>query len=321
MGWQLFPTGVGWREFSRTRSTGTFRCPNDRCKGHRQEEQQYRHREARNWATVLFLPVIPLNRRGHYIECRHCKSTMPVSVLDRSGAVASATTVVAPDDRPPDMGVPTGPAPPGPRALASPPESLELHTTDVVPADQRQVVEVAAWVAAAWAAVVVLRSVSSSGWYDLPSVASEQGPATAFTGLWQPTLFGNYLSWLDTVLWWPLDRPFITVLPTVGILAAAVITAVGARSPAPGPSTSARRVAGWLLIVHAVAVFVMYFTPQDLGSLVGTQLAALVPAAVGLVLLSGGNPFGGGRGGPGPTAVGGGEFSPRSSVARPDQTP
>lgn len=84
MGWQLFPTGIGWRSFDRTVEEGTFRCPNVRCGPGSDPPQRYRLRSGRNWVTILFIPVIPLNRTGSYVQCRKCKSALPVSVLDRT---------------------------------------------------------------------------------------------------------------------------------------------------------------------------------------------------------------------------------------------
>lgn len=91
MGWQLFPTGIGWRDFSVTQSEGTFSCPNNECRGQSAGIQQYRLRRARNWFTVLFIPLIPLNEIGVYVECRHCKSVFNVGVLSTSTSVSTAS--------------------------------------------------------------------------------------------------------------------------------------------------------------------------------------------------------------------------------------
>lgn len=89
MGWQLFPTGIGWRSFDRTESEGTFACPAARCGG---TEQRYRHRSGRNWVTVLFVPLIPLNRTGEYVECRRCKTAMPVTAVLEDGVTGGVAT-------------------------------------------------------------------------------------------------------------------------------------------------------------------------------------------------------------------------------------
>lgn len=88
MGWQLFPTGVGWREFRSTPSSGQFTCPNGRCKSAGQLTQ-YAHKSGRNWFTVLFIPLIPLNRTGEWVKCKRCKSIYPLHVLDGNSSSPS----------------------------------------------------------------------------------------------------------------------------------------------------------------------------------------------------------------------------------------
>jgi hypothetical protein len=83
MGWQLIPTGIGWREFSKTLSEGSFECANERCKMRRDLKQPFRMRQTRNWITVLFIPIIPLNIRGVYVECKGCKTVFPPTVLTK----------------------------------------------------------------------------------------------------------------------------------------------------------------------------------------------------------------------------------------------
>jgi hypothetical protein len=81
MGWQLFPLGVGWREFASTPGRGEFTCPNPRCKS-AGTSTPYLHKAGRNWFTVLFIPVIPMNKTGEWIRCARCKSvylTTPVA--------------------------------------------------------------------------------------------------------------------------------------------------------------------------------------------------------------------------------------------------
>lgn len=92
MGWQLFPTGIGWRSFDRTMEEGLFRCPNLRCIPTSEDGHRYRLRSARNWATVLFVPLIPLNRTGWFVQCRECRSALPVDVLGGNGHVVPVGT-------------------------------------------------------------------------------------------------------------------------------------------------------------------------------------------------------------------------------------
>lgn len=65
MGLQIF--GCGWKQFSRTRERGEFVCP------HCQQQRKYKVEDYRHWITVLFVPVIPLNSQGAWIECKSCR--------------------------------------------------------------------------------------------------------------------------------------------------------------------------------------------------------------------------------------------------------
>jgi hypothetical protein len=47
----------------KTLSTGQFYCP--QCKARR----DYELRQARNWFSVYFIPVIPLNQIGELVTC------------------------------------------------------------------------------------------------------------------------------------------------------------------------------------------------------------------------------------------------------------
>ncbi len=92
MGWQLVPTGIGWRAFNKTLKEGRFDCDNPRCNGRVEATQPYRMRRSKNWFTVLFIPIIPLNVKGVYVECRACKSIFHVSVLTSGDARSIDTT-------------------------------------------------------------------------------------------------------------------------------------------------------------------------------------------------------------------------------------
>ncbi|TDD89802.1 TerB family tellurite resistance protein [Actinomadura rubrisoli] len=59
----------------RTVSEGTFHCP--RCGG----DRAYRRRAGRRWFSLFFVPVVPLWRLGHAVECRTCRGRFTVSVL------------------------------------------------------------------------------------------------------------------------------------------------------------------------------------------------------------------------------------------------
>jgi len=66
----------GTRAVKSTIKSGMFHCP--QCA----RETQYRHRKARNFFTLYFIPLIPLNSLGEYVECASCKGTFVPRVLD-----------------------------------------------------------------------------------------------------------------------------------------------------------------------------------------------------------------------------------------------
>jgi uncharacterized tellurite resistance protein B-like protein len=65
----------GTRGVTTTPERGSFHCPE--CEG-----QQFRRRRVRRFFTLYFIPVIPLDKLGEYIECESCRSTYKDSVLD-----------------------------------------------------------------------------------------------------------------------------------------------------------------------------------------------------------------------------------------------
>lgn len=66
----------GWRSRAHTIGSGQFYCPREGG------DRGYEHKEARRWFTLFFIPLIPLNRLGDYVECTGCKSTYYTSVLE-----------------------------------------------------------------------------------------------------------------------------------------------------------------------------------------------------------------------------------------------
>ena len=66
----------GTRSLTTTSASGTFHCP--RCAA----ESPYQHRRVRRFFTLYFIPLIPLNRLGEYVECRRCAATFQIAVLD-----------------------------------------------------------------------------------------------------------------------------------------------------------------------------------------------------------------------------------------------
>lgn len=123
MGWQLVPTGIGWREFSRVGQRGQFSCSNPTCKGRKAARQEFELRSGRNWFTVLFIPLIPLNSTGTWVRCAACKTVHPASVLSRASAAPAAVSPTAPAPTPTPAApssVPPAPAMP----LPVPPAAL-----------------------------------------------------------------------------------------------------------------------------------------------------------------------------------------------------
>ncbi len=66
----------GWRSRAHTIGSGTFFCPREGG------DRAYEHKEARRWFTLFFMPLIPLDRQGDYVECTSCKSTYYTAVLE-----------------------------------------------------------------------------------------------------------------------------------------------------------------------------------------------------------------------------------------------
>jgi uncharacterized tellurite resistance protein B-like protein len=65
----------GTRGVTLTKESGVFFCPECECK------QSYRHRTVRRFFTLYFVPVIPLDALGEYVECDRCKNTYRNSIL------------------------------------------------------------------------------------------------------------------------------------------------------------------------------------------------------------------------------------------------
>jgi hypothetical protein len=66
----------GWRTWARSIAHGTFFCP------HCGADRDYSHKRARRWFTLFFIPVIPLNVIGEYIQCDTCTKAFKPTVLD-----------------------------------------------------------------------------------------------------------------------------------------------------------------------------------------------------------------------------------------------
>jgi tellurite resistance protein len=66
----------GFTSLKHVKDKGQFYCP--QCTDHK----DFRLREPRRWFHLYFVPVIPLDSLGRYVECRQCKGTFIENVLN-----------------------------------------------------------------------------------------------------------------------------------------------------------------------------------------------------------------------------------------------
>jgi len=67
----------GTRGVTSTIKEGDFHCP--QCNNN----QYYRHRKVTKFFTLYFIPLIPLESSGEYVECKNCKGTFIPRVLEQ----------------------------------------------------------------------------------------------------------------------------------------------------------------------------------------------------------------------------------------------
>lgn len=67
---------IGSIELKFTKGTGTFACPT--C----EQERTYRHRTRREFLTLYFIPLIPLQSLGEFLECTTCRGSFPVELSE-----------------------------------------------------------------------------------------------------------------------------------------------------------------------------------------------------------------------------------------------
>jgi len=72
----------GTRGVTSTVASGTFYCPS--C----DESRSYVHKRVRRFFTLYFIPLIPLDTIGEYVECQHCRDTYKPAVLQLPPASA-----------------------------------------------------------------------------------------------------------------------------------------------------------------------------------------------------------------------------------------
>jgi tellurite resistance protein len=66
----------GWRGVRMKQGEGMFYCPS--C----QRDEHYVHKTVRRFFTLYFIPIIPLDKVGEYVECSACRGTYKPEVLD-----------------------------------------------------------------------------------------------------------------------------------------------------------------------------------------------------------------------------------------------
>ncbi len=71
----LFFIIFGTRGMTSSVDRGQFFCPI--C----QTNSYYILKSVRRWFTLYFIPCIPLNRVGQYVECQNCRNELNDSVL------------------------------------------------------------------------------------------------------------------------------------------------------------------------------------------------------------------------------------------------
>ena len=72
----------GTRGVTYSAEKGDFWCPS--C----QSQQRYDHKRVRRFFTLYFIPLIPLDKLGEYIECSACDGTFQLDVLQLTGAAS-----------------------------------------------------------------------------------------------------------------------------------------------------------------------------------------------------------------------------------------
>jgi tellurite resistance protein len=74
----------GTRGVTYTAERGDFFCPS--CS----DGRDYAQKRVRRFFTLYFIPLVPLNVLGEYVECDDCKGTYQLSVLDYDPNAANA---------------------------------------------------------------------------------------------------------------------------------------------------------------------------------------------------------------------------------------
>lgn len=66
----------GTRGVKSTMNEGDFHCP--QCA----TQKRFKHKKVTQFFTLYFIPLIPINRVGEYVECQDCRGTFVPKVLE-----------------------------------------------------------------------------------------------------------------------------------------------------------------------------------------------------------------------------------------------
>ena len=66
----------GTRGVTLTKDKGHFYCPECRS------QREYALKRVRRFFTLYFIPVIPLDKLGDFVECKTCRNSFRESILD-----------------------------------------------------------------------------------------------------------------------------------------------------------------------------------------------------------------------------------------------
>ena len=75
----------GTRGVTYSKESSQFYCPT--CSG----QAAYKHKRVRRFFTLYFIPVIPMDLLGEYVECQQCGATYQLKVLDLDPDEAAAS--------------------------------------------------------------------------------------------------------------------------------------------------------------------------------------------------------------------------------------
>ena len=72
-----------------TTEEGVFYCPSE------QGDRPYARKTAKQWFTLYFIPIFPMNERGEVVECQTCNNQFAPGVLDLPTTTQLSQTLTA----------------------------------------------------------------------------------------------------------------------------------------------------------------------------------------------------------------------------------